>query len=104
MEDGSFCPPTNCTVTVTTVMRSLLSSFQTGKTAPLGFVETVSLQGILWSTVCFCRPRCVPGQPRTESGWKRSDHWKGGGFIQAVASWEVRCYPPSPSEVVLEVG
>ncbi|MEQ2223386.1 hypothetical protein ILYODFUR_036285 [Ilyodon furcidens] len=28
MKDGSFCPPTNCTVTVTTVMRSRLSSFQ----------------------------------------------------------------------------
>ncbi|MED6247223.1 hypothetical protein ATANTOWER_010107 [Ataeniobius toweri] len=38
-------------------MRSRLSSFQTGKTAPLGFVETVSLQGILWNTVCFCRPQ-----------------------------------------------
>ncbi|MEQ2238398.1 hypothetical protein ILYODFUR_032718 [Ilyodon furcidens] len=57
MKDGLFCPPTNCTVTVTTVMRSRLSSFQTGKTAPLGFVETASLQGIFWNTVCFCRPQ-----------------------------------------------
>ncbi|MEQ2250364.1 hypothetical protein ILYODFUR_039246 [Ilyodon furcidens] len=36
-------------------MRLMLSFFQTGKTAPLGFVETAPLQGILWNTVCFCR-------------------------------------------------
>ncbi|MEQ2312672.1 hypothetical protein AMECASPLE_033613 [Ameca splendens] len=32
-------------------MRSRLSSFQTGKTAPLGYVETASLQGILWNNL-----------------------------------------------------
>ncbi|MED6251410.1 hypothetical protein ATANTOWER_030368 [Ataeniobius toweri] len=35
-------------------------------------------------------------------GWERSDHWKGGGFIRPVASWELRCYPPFPN--VLEIN
>ncbi|KAK5622026.1 hypothetical protein CRENBAI_012057, partial [Crenichthys baileyi] len=29
----------------------------TGKTAPVGIVETGSLLGTLWDTVCFCRPQ-----------------------------------------------
>ncbi|MEQ2305263.1 hypothetical protein AMECASPLE_036013 [Ameca splendens] len=36
----------------------------------------------------------VPPLSRLSPSWKRSGHWKGGGFIQAVALWEVRCYPP----------
>ncbi|MED6246974.1 hypothetical protein ATANTOWER_027175 [Ataeniobius toweri] len=34
-----------------------LSFLQTGKTAPLGVVETGSLLGTLYNTVCFCRPQ-----------------------------------------------
>ncbi|MEQ2299110.1 hypothetical protein AMECASPLE_012122 [Ameca splendens] len=36
-------------------MRLLLSFSQAGKTASL--VETASLLGLLWSTVCFCKPQ-----------------------------------------------
>ncbi|MEQ2293414.1 hypothetical protein AMECASPLE_033178 [Ameca splendens] len=55
---GSFCRPGKLHVTaVTMVMRSPLSFLQTGKTAPLGVVETGSLLGTLWNTVCFCRPQ-----------------------------------------------
>ncbi|MED6259724.1 hypothetical protein ATANTOWER_029243 [Ataeniobius toweri] len=28
--------------------------------------------------------------------WKRKTCGKVGGFMRAVASWEVLCYPPSP--------
>ncbi|MEQ2301553.1 hypothetical protein AMECASPLE_037211, partial [Ameca splendens] len=42
----------NCTVTtVTTVMRLALSFLQTGKTTPLGVVETGSLLGTLWNSL-----------------------------------------------------
>ncbi|MEQ2299737.1 hypothetical protein AMECASPLE_018141 [Ameca splendens] len=42
---------------VTTVMRFRCPSFRPGKTAPLGVIETGSLLGTLWNTVCFSRPK-----------------------------------------------
>ncbi|MEQ2237583.1 hypothetical protein ILYODFUR_024536 [Ilyodon furcidens] len=36
--------------------------------------------------------RCLPYPGPAEEQWKRSDHWKGGGFIRPVTSWEIHCY------------
>ncbi|KAK5609717.1 hypothetical protein CRENBAI_024653 [Crenichthys baileyi] len=67
-----------------------LSFLQTGKTAPLGVVETGSLLETLWNTF------------RLGPAWKRSVCCKSGVFIRTVTSREVRRY--SLFLAVLEVG
>ncbi|MED6254315.1 hypothetical protein ATANTOWER_022852 [Ataeniobius toweri] len=56
MKDGPFCPPTTLHVTVTMVMGSLLSSFQTGRRSARLHRDRVSV-GNFSGTVCFCRPQ-----------------------------------------------
>ncbi|MEQ2305541.1 hypothetical protein AMECASPLE_038975 [Ameca splendens] len=102
MKDFSFCPPTTLHVTVTTVMGSLLSSFQTGRRSARLHRDRFSL-GNFSGTVCFCRPQretkrhqcaCLPYPVPLKAVWKKLACWRGRALIQAVASWEVRCYPP----------
>ncbi|MED6259645.1 hypothetical protein ATANTOWER_027141 [Ataeniobius toweri] len=79
MKDGSLCPPTNCTLPRDAAPVVVLSD--RGKTAPLCFVETASLQGTLEhslllqasernkETLACCPPYPVP----LEAVWKRQD-------------------------------
>ncbi|MEQ2234382.1 hypothetical protein ILYODFUR_031277 [Ilyodon furcidens] len=74
--------------------------FPDWKTAPLGFVETCrELSGTQFASAGLREKQrdisgAVPPLSRSSPSRKRLDHWKGGGFIRAVASWEVRCYAP----------